>query len=40
IAIMTGFHRLSELAELAEDPANVEQMIRSVATWATTANVG
>jgi aminoglycoside phosphotransferase (APT) family kinase protein len=40
IAIMTGFHRLSELAELADDPANVEQMIRSVATWATTAHVG
>ncbi|WP_064692338.1 phosphotransferase family protein [Rhizobium aegyptiacum] len=34
IAVMTGFHRLSELAELADDPANVEQMIRSAATWA------
>ncbi|KKZ86942.1 aminoglycoside resistance protein [Rhizobium phaseoli] len=37
IAIMTGFHRLSELAELADDPANVEQMIRSAANWAAAA---
>ncbi|ANK84976.1 MULTISPECIES: phosphotransferase family protein [unclassified Rhizobium] len=37
IAILTGFHRLSELAELADDPANVEQMIRSAATWAAAA---
>ncbi|RUM26386.1 aminoglycoside phosphotransferase family protein [Rhizobium vallis] len=41
IAILTGFHRLSELAEIADDPANVEQMIRSVATWtAAAARVG
>ncbi|ARO29368.1 aminoglycoside phosphotransferase protein [Rhizobium sp. NXC14] len=37
IAILTGFHRLSELAELADDPANVEQMIRNAATWAAVA---
>ena len=37
IAVLTGFHRLSELAELADDPAYVEQMIRNVATWAATA---
>lgn len=38
IAILTGFHRLSELAELADDPANVEQMIQSAATWAAAAD--
>ncbi|MBX4869543.1 phosphotransferase family protein [Rhizobium bangladeshense] len=37
IAIMTGFHRLSELAELSDDPANVEQMVRGVANWAAAA---
>ncbi|PDT15218.1 aminoglycoside resistance protein [Rhizobium sp. J15] len=37
IAILTGFHRLSELAELADDPANVEQMVRSAAAWAAVA---
>ncbi|WP_434712579.1 aminoglycoside phosphotransferase family protein [Rhizobium sp. YTUHZ045] len=37
ITILTGFHRLSELAELADDPANVVQMIRSAATWAAAA---
>ncbi|WP_106795331.1 aminoglycoside phosphotransferase family protein [Rhizobium sp. H4] len=37
IAVLTGFHRLSELAELADDPANVEQMIRSAAAWAASA---
>ncbi|MBB3353873.1 aminoglycoside phosphotransferase (APT) family kinase protein [Rhizobium sp. BK049] len=37
IAVLTGFHRLSELAELADDPANVEQMIRNAATWAAVA---
>jgi len=40
IAILTGFHRLSELAEFADDPAYVEEMIRSVATWAAAARVG
>lgn len=37
IAVLTGFHRLSELAELADDSADVEQMIQSVATWAAAA---
>jgi aminoglycoside phosphotransferase (APT) family kinase protein len=40
IAILTGFHRLSELAEFADDPAYVEQMIRSAATWAAAVRVG
>ena len=40
IAILTGFHRLSELAEFADDPAYVEEMIRSVATWVAAARVG
>ncbi|MGO7093025.1 aminoglycoside phosphotransferase family protein [Rhizobium leguminosarum] len=40
IAILTGFHRLSELADFAEDPAYVEQMIRSAAAWAAAARVG
>ncbi|MBB4289143.1 aminoglycoside phosphotransferase (APT) family kinase protein [Rhizobium leguminosarum] len=39
IAILTGFHRLSELAELADDPAHVELMVRNVATWAAAAHV-
>ncbi|MBX5157249.1 aminoglycoside phosphotransferase family protein [Rhizobium sp. NZLR8] len=40
IAILTGFHRLSELAEFADDPAYLEQMIRSAATWAGAVHVG
>ena len=40
IAILTGFHRLSELAELADDPLNVEQMTRSVAAWAASSRLG
>ncbi|OWV76140.1 aminoglycoside resistance protein [Rhizobium sp. R634] len=40
IAILTGFHRLSELAELADDPLNVEQMTRSVAAWAAASRLG
>ncbi|EJC78551.1 putative aminoglycoside phosphotransferase [Rhizobium leguminosarum bv. trifolii WSM2297] len=37
IAILTGFHRLSELAELADDPAHVDLMVQNVATWAAVA---
>ncbi|AHG44649.1 aminoglycoside gentamicin resistance protein [Rhizobium leguminosarum bv. trifolii CB782] len=37
IAILTGFHRLSELAELADDPAHVGLMVQNVATWAAVA---
>ncbi|MEZ2131772.1 MULTISPECIES: aminoglycoside phosphotransferase family protein [unclassified Sinorhizobium] len=34
IEILTGFHRLSELAELTDDPEHAPTMIRSVAAWA------
>ncbi|MBB3591950.1 hypothetical protein FHX08_002294 [Rhizobium sp. BK529] len=34
IAILTGFHRLSELAELADDPAYIGARVDSVAAWA------
>jgi hypothetical protein len=34
IAILTGFHRLSELAELADDPAYIGAKIDSVTAWA------
>ena len=37
IAILTGFHRLSELAELADDPTYVGSKIDSVAAWAAAA---
>ena len=37
IAVLMGFHRLSEFVELADDPAYVESMIKNVATWAATA---
>ena len=40
IAVLTGFHRLSELAELADNPAYVESKIHSVATWAAAARAG
>ncbi|MER9950829.1 aminoglycoside phosphotransferase family protein [Mesorhizobium sp. M0047] len=33
ISILTGVHRLSELAELVDDPDHVPAMIRSVAEW-------
>ncbi|KOF16741.1 aminoglycoside resistance protein [Ensifer adhaerens] len=36
IAVLTGMHRLSELAELADDPEHAPTMLRSVETWATT----
>lgn len=38
IAILTGFHRLSELAELADDPAYIGSKIDSVAAWAAAAD--
>ncbi len=37
IATLTAFHRLSELAELADDPAYVGSKIESVAAWAAVA---
>ncbi|MBB3527564.1 aminoglycoside phosphotransferase family protein [Rhizobium redzepovicii] len=37
IAILTGFHRLSELAELADDPAHVGSMVQNAASWAAIA---
>lgn len=37
IAILTGMHRLWELAELAEDPEHVPMMVRSFADWAAMA---
>lgn len=33
IAVLTGFHRLSELAELADDPEHAPTMVRHVAAW-------
>ena len=40
IAILTGFHRLSELAELAGDPTYVSAKIDSVAAWAAADRAG
>lgn len=37
IATLTGIHRLSELAELADDPGHAPAMIRHVEGWAVTA---
>ncbi|MDQ8728605.1 aminoglycoside phosphotransferase family protein [Bradyrhizobium sp. LHD-71] len=37
ISILTGFHRLSELAALADDPQHVPAMIGHVAAWAAAA---
>jgi Ser/Thr protein kinase RdoA (MazF antagonist) len=34
IALLTGVHRLSELAELADDPDHVATMVQAVADWA------
>lgn len=34
IALLTGVHRLSELAELADDPKHRPMMIRQVTSWA------
>ncbi|MDZ5695887.1 aminoglycoside phosphotransferase family protein [Chelativorans sp. M5D2P16] len=36
IDVLTGTHRLSELAELADDRRHVGEMIESVARWAST----
>ncbi|OHV83614.1 phosphotransferase family protein [Rhizobium sp. LCM 4573] len=36
VAILSGMHRLSELAELADDPEHAPAMIRSVEFWAET----
>lgn len=33
IALLTGVHRLSELAELASDPGQVPEMVRHVEEW-------
>ena len=35
IALLTGLHRLSELAELAEDPRHVNMARDNIAFWAT-----
>ncbi|MGO4831803.1 phosphotransferase, partial [Rhizobiaceae sp. 2RAB30] len=34
IEVLTGVHRLSELAALADDPVHLPDMIRHVAAWA------
>jgi hypothetical protein len=34
IDILTGFHRLSELAELADDPQHGREMVAHFAAWA------
>ncbi|WP_429227940.1 phosphotransferase family protein [Inquilinus ginsengisoli] len=39
IAILTGMHRLWELAELAGDPEHVPKMVRSFADWVATAEI-
>lgn len=36
IAVLTGMHRLSELAELVDDPEHAPTMLRSVEAWAAT----
>jgi hypothetical protein len=36
VDVLTGTHRLWELAELADDPANRQLAIDNVAKWATT----
>lgn len=38
IAILTGTHRLWELAELADDPEHRPMMVRSFADWLATAD--
>ncbi len=38
IAILTGTHRLWELAELADDPEHRPMMVRSFADWVATAD--
>ncbi|MNL65060.1 hypothetical protein D3C87_1893420 [compost metagenome] len=39
VDILTAAHRLSELAELADNPDHVRIMIDSVENWARTANL-
>ena len=39
VEILTAAHRLSELAELADNPEHVRIMIDSVENWARTANL-
>jgi aminoglycoside phosphotransferase (APT) family kinase protein len=39
VDILTAAHRLSELAELADNPEHVRIMIDSVESWARTANL-
>lgn len=34
IELLTGAHRLSELAELADDPTHAPEMVRYFAEWA------
>ncbi|WP_026872332.1 phosphotransferase family protein [Inquilinus limosus] len=38
IALLTGMHRLWELAELAGDPEHVPMMVRSFADWVATGD--
>jgi aminoglycoside phosphotransferase (APT) family kinase protein len=40
IDVLTGVHRLWELAELAHDPAHVPAMVRHVASWAAARRGG
>lgn len=40
ITLLTGIHRLSELAELADDPEHASTMIGHVAKWAAMAERG
>ena len=37
VSILSGMHRLTELAELADDPEHVPAMVLSVELWARTA---
>ena len=37
VSILTGYHRLSELAEMADRPEDLPMMIGHVETWARTA---
>jgi Ser/Thr protein kinase RdoA (MazF antagonist) len=40
ITVLTGFHRLSELAALADRPEHLPDMIRHVAEWEKAAGRG
>jgi hypothetical protein len=39
IALLTGMHRLSELAELADEPKHTSFMIRNVVEWLKSAPI-